>query len=309
MDLSVVIVSWNVRELLAACLSSVFESLQDSHLAHEVWVVDNASTDDSAGMVRSRFPQVQLIANGQNQGFAAANNQALAVAQGRCVLLLNPDTKAQGDAIRTLFQFIEEHPRVGMAGPRLIYGDGEFQHSAFRFPSLAQVLFDFFPVHHRMLESRWNGRYPRALYSSGRPFAIDHPLGACMMVRAAAVTEIGLMDQAFFMYCEEIDWALRMRHAGWELFCVPAAEIVHYSGRSTRQFTDEMFVSLWRSRLRLFSKHYGKVFNWMARRVVRLGLRQEEARSRRRATAGLLTTSELESRLSAYQRVRELTYA
>jgi N-acetylglucosaminyl-diphospho-decaprenol L-rhamnosyltransferase len=306
MDLSVIIVNWNVQELLAGCLTSVYESLHGAPIEHEVWVVDNASSDGSVDMVRQRFPQVRLIANQENCGFAAANNQALVQAAGRFAVLLNPDTVVHNQALVGLQRFLLQTPGAGMAGPRLIYADGRFQHSAFRFPSLAQALFDFFPMHNRLLDSRLNGRYPRRLYASGQPFAIDHPLGACMMVRREAVEQVGLLDEGFFMYCEEVDWAKRFRRAGWSIYCLPVAEVVHLEGQSTRQFREGMFVALWRSRFRLFGKHYGSSYNWAVRRIVRLGIRAEEVRARQQAESDLKVRSELPGRLAAYQQVREL---
>jgi len=308
MDLSVVIVSWNVKELLSGCLESVCSSLQDEGIEHQVLVVDNASSDGSPEMVLQQFPQVRLLANAANKGFAAANNQALAQTQGRYVVLLNPDTVVRRDALGTLLRFLEQMPSAGMVGPRLVYGDGRFQHSAFGFPSVAQVFLDFFPLHYRLSESQLNGRYPRSLYASGHPFEVDHPLGACMMVRRQVVERIGGMDEQFFMYCEEVDWAMRVWRAGWSIYCVPTAEVVHYEGQSTRQFRDGMFVALWRSRLRLFAKHYGVLDNWALRGLIRLGLWQERQRARRRREAGAISEQELAGRLSAYQRVREMTY-
>ena len=308
MDLSIAIVSWNVKELLADCLASVYASLEGNATEYQVLVVDNASSDGSVDMVHERFPQARLMANADNKGFAAANNQAMVKSRGRYVVLLNPDTVLRDNALGTMRRFMDDTPSVGMAGPRLVYGNGSFQHSAFGFPSLAQVFFDFFPVHYRLLESRLNGRYPRSLYASGRPFAIDHPLGACMVVRREVIEQVGRLDEQFFMYCEEVDWAMRMRRAGWGVYCVPAAEVVHYAGQSTRQFRDEMFVALWRSRFRLFAKHYGTLYNWAVRRIVRAGLRYEEGRARRQAEADLIPEEELVGRLAAYQRVRQMTY-
>jgi N-acetylglucosaminyl-diphospho-decaprenol L-rhamnosyltransferase len=308
MNLSIIIVSWNVRELLAKCLQSVYRSLESSTLSAEVWVVDNASADGSPEMVRRRFSQAQLVANSDNIGFAAANNQALRATSGRYALLLNPDTELRAGALQTLVDFLQTKPAAGMVGPKLVYGDGTFQHSAFQFPSLLQVLFDFYPLHPRLLNSRLNGRYPRALYAAGWPFAIDHPLGACMMVRRQTLDEVGALDEGFFMYCEEIDWAMRMRRAGWDIYCVPAAEVVHYAGQSTQQFRDEMFVALWRSRFRLFSKHYGALHNWAARRIVRLGLWREQGKARRDREAGRLSEDACRRRMMAYRSVREMTY-
>jgi N-acetylglucosaminyl-diphospho-decaprenol L-rhamnosyltransferase len=304
MDLSVIIVNWNVRDLLLACLQSVYMAFSAAAYDGEVLVVDNASTDGSVPAVRERFPDARVIENAHNAGFAAANNQGLRVASGRFVLLLNPDTEVEEQALARLLSFMEGSASVGMVGPRLLYGDGSLQHAAFRFPNLAQVWIDFFPIHHRLQESRLNGRYPRALYEAGEPFAVDHPLGACMMVKAEVVQHVGLMDEGFFMYCEEIDWAMRIRRAGYQVFCVPAATVVHHTGQSARQASQRMFVALWRSRFRLFSKYYSPAYNRVLRWVVQLGLLAERRRAHRSAASGQLSAQELMRRLAALQEVR-----
>jgi GT2 family glycosyltransferase len=187
-DLSIVIVSYNVRDLLAQCLQSVSGSRfqgsgsETCNLQLETFVVDNASFDGSAAMVRERFPSVQLIVNAENRGFAAANNQAFAQARGRYVLMLNPDTVVRAGALETLVEFMDAQPRAGACGGKLFYADGTLQHSAFGFPTLAQIWLDFFPLNRRFSESRLNGRYSRAGYAR-EPFQIDHPLGADLMVR------------------------------------------------------------------------------------------------------------------------------
>jgi N-acetylglucosaminyl-diphospho-decaprenol L-rhamnosyltransferase len=302
LDLSVIVVSYNTRNLLAACLESAFRSLEQSRLQAQVFVVDNASSDGSVAMVRERFPQVQLIVNRENRGFATANNQALRRSPSRYALLLNPDTEVQGDALGTLVRFMDGNPRVGVAGAKLLYPDGRVQHSAFAFPTLTQALFDFFPIHHRLLNSRLNGRYPLRWYD-GSPFPVDHPLGACLMARREAIEQVGLLDERFFIYCEEIDWCIRFKGAGWEVYCVPQAEVVHHVAQSTSQFRDPMFVQLWRSRFLLFQKHYSPFYRWAVRRIVRLGLARETLRARR----GEMSEEELESRLAAYREVLRLT--
>jgi len=311
MNLAIVIVSYNVRELLRACLTSVYEGLGRCGLRGQVWVVDNASPDGSAEMVRRDFPQVHLIANRRNLGFAAANNQALRrILKGReppsYVLLLNPDTVVLGSALEVMTRFLDENPGVGLVGPKLLYPDGRLQHSAFRFPGLAQVFFDFFPLHGRLLESRLNGRYPRSLYEKGKPFPIDHPLGAAMMARRRTIEDVGLLDEGFFMYCEEIDWCMRMKQAGWEIYCVPKAEIVHHVARSTGQFRERMFVELWKSRYRLFDKHRHPLFCQAVRCLVRVGLLWEMRRARRQAEEGFITRAELARRLEAYRTVMDM---
>lgn len=307
MDLSVIIVSHNTRELLALCLDALLENLASSGLGYEVIVVDNASMDRTVEMVLERFPQVQLLANEENLGFAAANNQGLEASEGNHLLLLNPDTQVQGEALQLLHQFLVFHPQAGMVGPKLLYPDGRFQHSAFSFPTLSMVFLDFFPLTHRLINSRLNGRYPKALYEAGEPFPIDHPLGAAMMVRRQAVEQVGPLDERFFIYCEEIDWCMRMKKKGWKIFCLPQAEIVHYVGQSTGQFREAMYVELHRSRYRLYEKHYGPAFRIMTRLIVGLGVRREMLRVRWEARQGGIGEEGLENRLDAYRRVLELS--
>jgi len=313
--LAVVIVSYNTRELLRGCLRSLFDSLSRSRdVRGAVWVVDNASEDGSADMVAREFSQARLLALPENVGFVRANNRVLrelgfGTADAEVpdyVFLLNPDTETLANAPARLICFLESTPDAGMAGPRLLYPDGRLQHSSFAFPSLPQILFDFFPVHGRLLESRLNGRYSRQWYEEGRPFRVDHLLGAAMMARGEAVTQVGLLDEQFFMYCEEIDWCMRFWKAGWSIYAVPEAEVIHHEGASTRQFRDQMFVTLWRSRFLLFEKWYSPWFNAMARRIVRLGLWWKTRQARRAAGGGQMTPEELEGRLRAYQEVAAL---
>jgi GT2 family glycosyltransferase len=318
MDLAIITVSYNTRDLLADCLESVFASLARCGLAGEVWVVDNASVDGSAAMVSRRFPQVRLVAHDRNLGFAGGNNLALRnlaigasgqdgqEADPRYVLFLNPDTRVVGDALETMVGFLDENPMVGAAGARLVHGDGSFQHSAFAFPALSQIFFDFFPLHHRLLDSKLNGRYPRRFYNAGEPFAVDHPLGAALMVRGVTLSQVGGFDERYFMYCEEIDLCRRIKAAGWDIYCSPQAEIVHLVGQSTRQFRDQMFVALWRSRFLMFEEYEGVLFRWAARRVVHFGLWAEVRRARAAHGRGEIDSAQLEARLKAYQEVETL---
>jgi GT2 family glycosyltransferase len=322
MDLAVVTVSYNTRHLLADCLASVMAGLEESSLTGSVWVVDNASADHSAEMVRERFPEVHLIASKANMGFAAGNNlglRSIGLMPGnqppvwdepsnlpRHVLFLNPDTRVEDNALGTLVRFLDAHPLAGAAGARLTYGDGSFQHSAFAFPGLTQIFLDFFPLHHWLLDSRLNGRYPQRLYKTGQPFKVDHPLGAALMVRGETLLQVGGFDESYFMYCEEIDLCRRIWDGGWQVFCVPQAEIVHLEGQSTRQFRDRMFVALWRSRFLMFDKHQGIAFRWAARRLVRAGMCAKIRQARAAYRDGSLSSADLETRLRAYAEVASL---
>jgi len=289
MDLVVVNVSYNTRQLLEACLVSVFDGLRRSSLAGQVWVVDNASDDGSAEMVAQRFPLVRLIAHEKNQGFAAGNNLALErmklgqATNPRHVLFLNPDTIVRGDALGVMVRFLDGTPRAGAAGARLVHGNGN-----------------------RLVDSRLNGRYPRDLYAKGEPFPVDHPLGAALMVRAETLAQVGGFDDRFFMYCEEIDLCRRIKAAGWDIYCLPQAEIVHLVGQSTRQFRDKMFVALWRSRFLMFDKHDSALFRWTARRLVHLGLQVETRRARAAHRRAEISAEELAGRMAAYQEVAAL---
>lgn len=302
-DLSLIIVSFQVRELLDRCLASL--ARVSTLPALEVIVVDNASTDGSTGMVREKYPDVTLIENSGNLGFAAANNQGLGRARGRYWMLLNPDTEIPAEVpnpFALLIAFMDSHPRAGACGASLYYSDGTRQHSAFRFPSLAQIYIDLFPVNWRLRESSINGRYPFSLYERGEPFLIDHPLGAALLVRPEAVKQVGKLDEDYFIYAEEVDWCLRLKRAGWEVWCVPQARIIHHEGRSTRQFREKMFVELWQARLILFRKNYSRAFNAVARALIRRGM----ARAIRQVGAAADTQDEREQKLAAYKRVMEL---
>jgi len=208
-------------------------------------------------------------------------------------------------ALRQMFGVLMAHPRVAAVGPSLTYADGSFQHSAFRFPDLFQVFFDFFTVHHRLTESRLNGRYPRSLYERGQPFAIDHPLGAAFLVRREAIEQVGLMDERFFMYCEEIDWCMRFKHHGWQVLCVPQARIVHHAGQSTRQFRESMFVALWKSRFLLFEKHYPPIFRRTAHWLVTAGMRHKLSEARAALARGEIDQAEVEQLESARRQILE----
>lgn len=257
-DLSVIIVSWNVRDLLEGCLVSLAEEMHRSGLETEVIVVDNGSTDGSIELARERFPWARLIPLGQNAGFSRANNLGIAESRGRALLLLNPDTVVLPGALAALWRALHAAPHVGMVGARLLNGDGSLQSAGYRFPGLVQSFFDFFPVHPRIIGSRINGRFGPGDGLS--PFAIDHPLGACMLVRREVIDEVGGLDERYFYYSEEIDWARRIKAAGWTVLTAPAAQVIHYAGRSTGQISETSLLQLHRSRVQYFCRWHSPRF-------------------------------------------------
>jgi N-acetylglucosaminyl-diphospho-decaprenol L-rhamnosyltransferase len=343
--IAVVIVSFNTRALLADCL----RSLQGCALPLRVVVVDNASSDGSAAMVREQFPAVTLLEPGENLGFAGGNNYALralfsdketrrqgdketvsadslglteplpvsqspslaAHASGLdYVLLLNSDTVVQPGAIEALAAFLDEHPRVGMASPRLLNPDGSVQPAAFRFPTLSMELLDLFPpgeaLPGRLYGSWWHGRYPQERAEPPAPFPVDHPLGACMLVRTQALAEAGVFDEGFFMYSEEVDLCWRIRAAGWAIWQAPEARVLHYGGASTSQFRQRMFVELYRSRTRFAELHRGPAFRLARRLIVRAGALRLALIAWRDYVRGRLLRDELRARLLAYGDVFKL---
>ncbi len=282
-QLAVIIVSWNIRDLLARCLDSLFRDLDSSKVDARVLVIDNASTDGSVEMLRSKFQRVELTAGEINLGFAGGNNlglallgfKGLALPHAPYILLLNPDTEIQPGTIKTMLDAIQSRPDAAMVTSRLSYGAGSFQHSAFHFPGLAQLYMDLLPYPIRFYDSRLNGRYAKQLYDKGKPFEIDHPLGAVMLVRSEAIEHIGLMDESFALYCEEIDWAARFKEAGGHNWCVPAAHVIHHGAKSTSQVHVEAFEKLWRARYRLHTKHPRFAPMSIARLIVKLGMRRK----------------------------------
>ena len=280
-DVAVVIVSWNVCAYVCDCVTAVFAEAARSNLQVGVWVVDNQSQDDTVAMLREQFPQVHLIANQHNPGFGGANNQGMQAAKAhtpRYYFLLNPDTIMQPGSLSALVDCLEKRPFAGMVGARLVYGDGRFQHSAFALPGIAQMMFELFPLPARLYESGWNGRYPRRqLTPDHEPFAVDHPLGASMMVRAAVAEQTNGFDEQFHMYCEEIDWAWRIREAGWQIFVEPTAEIIHFGGESTSQIPAQSMINLWRSRAKLYRIHHAQWRFKLAQMLVAIGMRRKAA--------------------------------
>jgi GT2 family glycosyltransferase len=251
MDLSLIIVSWNTRELTRQCLESIFSPPTAIEL--EVFVVDNASTDGSSQMVRGNFPHVHLLENAQNAGFAAANNQAISLSTGRYVLLLNSDAVVKPGALDRLVEFMDTHPQAGAAGARLLNPDGSQQYSCSPAPTLEREVRRMF----HLPGVRSDGYYEMKNWDNQTPVKVDVLLGACLLLRRQALAQVGLMDEGYFMYSEEVDLCHRIQVAGWQLYWVPQATVVHYGGQSTRQASEEMFLKLYESKLRYFRKHYG----------------------------------------------------
>lgn len=254
--LSIVIINWNVQELLASCLASIDRNMKQLALPSvETVVIDNASTDGSVEMVSEKFPWVKLVVNEQNSGFAKANNQGIALCTGDYILLLNPDTQLHDFALQRMIIYLDEHPDVGAVGPYLENPDGTLQYSCYPTPSLRRESM-------RLLNPNRNaghGAYAMHEWSTTQPREVDVIQGACLMIRRKVFQQVGLLDESYFIYTEEVDLCTRIQQAGWKIVWVPTARVVHYGGQSTRQVATQMFLQLYASKVIYFRKHRGRV--------------------------------------------------
>ncbi len=277
LDVSVVIVSYRSRDYLPDCLDAVRASLETSNLRGEVIVVDNASPDGSAALVREHYPWVQLITNTENRGFAAAVNQGLRVAQGRVLVVLNPDTRPVGDALGQLVRFLHQRPTVGAVGPRLRYPDGRTQPSRRRFPTLLTGFLESTLVQDYWRDNCILRRYYLADRSDDEPQDVDWLVGACLAIRREALATVGLFDERFFLYAEEVEWFWRLRRAGWRVSYLPHVEVIHVEGASSEPESAFRQIAFDTAKVQLYRLLYGPLAAELLRAfllltyVVRLG--------------------------------------
>ena len=254
MDLSVIIVSWNTRELLRACLHALKSEIDLSRT--EVFLVDNASADGSAEMVGKDFNWVSLVANSQNLGFAAANNQALANCTGRYILLLNPDTEVQPGAIKTLLSFFDAHPKAGVVAPQLLNSDKSVQRSCRQFPTFQGMLFELMGLSRLFPDKPKFREYKMLDWNHDDEREVDQPEGACLLIRREVIDQVGELDEGYFMLFEEVDWCYRVKQTSWQIWFTPAAKVVHHYGQSIKQVKSKMIISSHKGLYRFWKKHY-----------------------------------------------------
>jgi len=255
LDVSVIIVNWNTRDILRDCLISVYSQTKD--ISFEVIVVDNASMDGSSLMVKAQFPDVKLIENSENRGFAAANNQGMAVARGRYVLLLNSDTVVLKNAIAKTVKYADLNPDTAVVGCRVLNPDRSLQPTCFMFPSILNMILSSTYLYKLFPRSTFFGRERMSWWDRSDAREVDVVTGCFMLVRSKAINEVGMMDESFFLYGEETDWCYRFRQSGWKVMFAPVAEIIHLGGESSKQARADMLVQLRQSRLAFMKKHYG----------------------------------------------------
>lgn len=263
MDVSIVIVNWNTCDFLRDCLASIDKTVPP--LTFETIVIDNGSSDGSAEMVQNEFPSVELISCPENPGFAAANNLGIRRATGRYCVVLNPDTKVLPGAFKTMVDFADSHPKVGIVGPKLLNGDGSLQMNGRKFPTFVREALGL---------TRLDRFFPKAYFNMlwGRDdfdqvCEVDEIMGACMLVRKSAIEQVGMMDERFIMYYEEVDWCLRMKKAGHSIWYLPEACVIHYGGQASAKAGIRKFVMAFDSEYHFFRKHHN-IFEAMLLRVL-----------------------------------------
>lgn len=253
-DLTIVIVSWNCKDDVAGCLRSI-DSV-GSEIDCAVVVVDNGSTDGTVEMLRDDFTGTIVLANSENKGFAAANNQAFASLQSRYVMLLNPDTIVHRDALRLLVRFLDENPSVWAAGPLMLNRDGSPQVSGVRFPNNWNILCETLFLDRLFPKSKSVGRHKELFADLSNPRSVDYVQGACLLVRSEILKVVGGLDEGFFMYFEETDWCYRMKEQGGRIYHFPEARVTHFGGGETGHYDETRLVHYHRSLFRFYVKHY-----------------------------------------------------
>ncbi len=252
--LSIAIVNWNTKAMLLDALDSIYNA--PPKFDFEVIVVDNASSDGSAEEVHSKFPLVDLIPNSDNKGYAEGNNQAIKRAAGEFVLLLNPDVLLPAGGLERAVDFMREHPKAGALGVRQVHPDGKLQRSVRGFPTPAAVMSELMGLSRLFPNSKRFGAYRMTWFTYDRVEEVDQPMGTFLLMRREAVQEAGLLDLQFPIFFNEVDWCLRCKRLGWQIFFSPEVEIIHYGGASTVQVGAAMAWESRRGLLAFYRKHY-----------------------------------------------------
>ncbi len=234
MDLSIIIVNWNVKKLLQETLTSIYQHPAHRH-TFEVIVVDNNSADNSVAMVKKEFPQVQLIASPKNLGFAGGNNLGIKKATGKIIFCLNPDTLVHENSLDFIVEKFAADPKLGALGLKLLNPDGSLQRSCKSFPDLDTILWNALSLDTLFPNSRIFGKYNMTWFAHDREMEVDQPMGAALAVKKEVIDQVGIYDERYFMFFDEVDWCYRIKKAGWQIKFFPQATITHYWAQSTKQ--------------------------------------------------------------------------
>lgn len=267
--ISVIIVSWNTRDVLRDCLRSIFT--ERGSITREVIVSDNDSRDGTAEMIQAEFPEVIVIANAQNLGFAGGNNVAIGRARGDYLLLLNPDTILHPGALQGSLEFAERHPRAAVVGCRTLNADGSIQRNCFLPPDLLNIAISSLGLHRLFPRSRFFGRERMTYWDLDREREVAVVAGCFMLCRHDAVTEVGLLDEHFFMYAEEVDWCVRFKRHGWQIWYTHHATITHFGGVSASKAPMLMREQEQRSLVVFLRKYHSYIYVVMCRIILMAG--------------------------------------
>lgn len=270
-DLSISIVNYNNKEYLKSCLDSIYSHAPETNF--EVIVVDNGSSDGSTEAVKHAFSSISLIENSNNLGFVKANNQGIRASQGRYVLSLNNDTIIEDGTLSGLVRFMNEHPDVGACGPKVLNRDGSLQYQCRRsFPTISSSLFYFLRLHRLFPGKKRFGQYLMTHRNSDEAGEVDSVSGCCMMVRREVIEEVGILDENFIMYGDDLDWCYRIKQAGWKVFYVPDYQIVHFGGQSSRNLSRKCIVLFYRAMGIFYRKHYALKHSFIVNYLVYAGI-------------------------------------
>ncbi len=256
-DVSIIIVAWNVRELLHNCLKSVYE--QTRGIEFEIIYVDNASQDGSVDMVKQRYPRVRIIRNEKNEGFIKANNQAIKVAEGRYVLLLNSDTVILDNAIAKTVKFADKNPEAAVVGCRVLSADRTLRRTCFMHPSILNMFLAATYLSKIFHKSKFFARERMTWWDFNDAREVETVSGCFSMVRIKAIEQVGLMDETYFVYGDDPDWCYRFRKNGWKVLFTPDAEIIHYGGQNTKRMSEQFLLQLYGSKLIFIKQHGSKL--------------------------------------------------
>ncbi|AET57593.1 glycosyl transferase family 2 [Paenibacillus terrae HPL-003] len=271
MDVSILVVNYNTCRLTLDCLQSVYAS--ETQYRYEVIVIDNHSSDGSVDAIRAVYPEITLIANEDNTGFAKANNQGVEVASGRYVLLLNSDTLVQPDTLDTMIRFMDTHPEMGASGCKVILPDGSLDKACKRgFPTPSASFYYAFGWSKRYPDNPKYNQYQLGHLSPDDEYPVDVLVGAFMLVRRETIEQVGGLDETFFMYGEDIDWCYRIKQAGWGIYYYPRTYIIHIKGGSARRRPLKIIYEFHRAMWVFHRKHYKQQYNWITNMAVYAGI-------------------------------------